>query len=720
VLLKILGGDILKILLVGEGCVEGRYIARRLYKEGHKLNWIAKEITEQLFDKDVKGNAYNIPIGSSRCKEVIKSNNIDTIVFLTSVYREKFENEETEYDSMLPDLHSILKYASEYNSIKRIAFMSSVELYNENNLTPILTDLKAGEMLCEAWSKQYEIPITIFRISSVYGEEFYDRAGYLGKVIGKMKESKRISTVFSKDAEIDLIYGGDIADAVYRALSENKTGTYNVVSEKPIKITEFFRILSDKYGYNFEVQYAQDNNRNYETCDAIRLKKELGWLPIHEFVKELDILDEIDNLNKTKKIVKVSEKKQQSKLMKLAKGLLENLLLFLLALIFKKFANDYTDLRFIDVRLMYVVMVGMVYGVKQGLVATVLASASYIYDLSTANIDISYLLYSINSWMPIVFYMIAGAWTGYMTDKRIDDMEAEKEEHAMLVEKYEFLRSLYNEMREVKEQLQKQILVSKDSFGRVYEIANELSNFKPDLIMFKAIRIIENVMETESVAIYLVANDDLTYARLMANSVNLQGKLSSSLKMDSLPGLKKAIENREFYVNIDLHSDYPAFAMPIVDNNKVVAIAMIYKLDYNKFSTFYQNLFRIVIGLIQQQLVNAYIYNNAVIKENYINGTVLNCEKEFKDKLETVISAKEELEFNFILVKVWDESSNIELSVFSDKVKRIMRNTDFAGINSKGEYNIVFMQATISDFDEIQKRFQKIGLNISLEDVVNE
>jgi nucleoside-diphosphate-sugar epimerase len=707
----------LKLLLVGEGCVEGRYIARRFYKEGYKINWITKENTEQLLDKDVKGNVYHIPIQSSRCREVIKSNVFDTIVFLTSGYREKFENEEEEYNSLIPELQLVLKYA---NEIKKFVFMSSVELCNEENLTPILTDLKAGEMLCEAWSKKYKIPISIFRISSAYGEEFYDRAGYLGKVIEKMKENKRISTVFSKDGEIDLIYGGDISDAVYRVLSENKTGTYTIVSERPIKITEFFTILSERYGYNFEIQYAQDYDRNNIICDANRLKKELGWLPFHEFVKELDILDKIDNLNRTKKIVKVREKKQDSKLTKVAKSLLENILLFLLAIIFKKFANDYADLRFIDVRLMYVVMVGMVYGVKQGLIATVLASASYIYELSTANIDISYFLYSINSWMPIVFYMIAGGWTGYMTDKRIDDMDTEKEEHAMLVVKHEFLLSLYNEMKEVKEQLQKQILVSKDSFGRVFEIANELSDFKPELIMFKAIRIIENIMETESVAIYLVDNDNLTYARLMTNSVNLQGKLSSSLKMDNLPGLTKAMEHQEFYVNKDLHSDYPAFAMPIVDNDKVVAIAMIYKLDYNKFSTFYQNLFRIVIGLIQQQLVNAYVYNNAMKKENYIEGTVLNSEKKFKDKLQTVISSKEELEFDFILVKVWDENSNIELTEFSDKVKRIMRNTDFAGINSKGEYNIVFMQATNSDFDNMQKRFQKIGLNSSLEDIVYE
>lgn len=710
----------MKILLVGNGCIEGRYIARRMHKEGHKINWITSDTTKQLLDKDIKANIYNIPIRSNRCKEVIKSNSIDTIIFLTSEYREKYENEEVTYESLLPELHSILNYANENKLIKRIIFMSSIEVNDVNNLTPIQTELKAGEMLCEAWSKQHETLITIFRISSAYGEEFYNNAGYLGKVVERMLDNKRISTIFSKSADIDLIYGGDIADAVYRALVEQKTGIFNTVSERPLQITEFFEILSERYSYNFEIQYTQSEEYNYKNIDAQRLKKELGWLPIHEFKKELDILEKMDNLNKTRKTVQVKEKKQQTKLAKFTKNLFENILLFVLTLLFKKYASDYTDLRFIDVRLMYVVIVGMIYGVKQGIVATILASVSYIYELHTANIDVSYLLYSINSWMPIVFYMIAGAWTGYMTDKRIDDMEAEKEEHAMLAEKYDFLRSLYNEIREVKEQLQKQILVSKDSFGRVYEIANELSNFKPELIMFKAIHIIEDIMETESVAIYLVANDDLTYARLMANSINLQGKLTPSLKMDSLPGLKKAMENREFYVNIDLHSDYPAFAMPIVDKNTVVAIAMIYKIDYNKFSTFYQNLFRIVIGLIQQQLVNAYTYNSAVAKENYIEGSVIHSENEFSDKLQTVIHAREELEFKFLLVKVWSDDSNIGLNELSDKMKSVMRNTDFAGKKNKGEYNIVFMQATIKDFGEIQKRFQKVGLNISLEDIADE
>lgn len=709
----------MRILLVGEGGVEGRYIARRFYKEGHKINWIVHGNTELLLDKDVKANVYHIPIGSSKCKDVIKSNSIDTIVFLTSGHREKFENEEIEYKTLIPDLQSVLKYISENNSVKRLVFMSSVELENEN-LTPILTDLRAGEMLCEAWSRLHDTAITIFRVSCAYGEEIYEQGGYLGKVIGKMKENKRISTLFSKDAQIDLVYGGDISDAVFRVLVENKTGIYNIVSERPIKITEFFKVLIERYDYNLEVQYAQNKDENYRACDAQRLKKELGWLPIHEFLEELGVLDQIDMLNNSRKVIRVKEIKKDSKFVKFLKSFIENILLFVLALLFKKFASDFTDLRFVDIRLTYVVIIGMIYGVKQGLVATVLASVSYIYELSLANIDISYLIYSLNSWMPIVIYMIAGAWTGYMTDKRIDDMEVEKEEHAIVIEKYEFLHSLYNEIREVKEQLQKQILVSKDSFGRVYEIANELSNFKPELIMFKAIRIIENIMEAESVAIYLVANNDLTYARLMANSVNLYSKLSSTLKVGELPGLKTAMENHEFYVNTDLNNDYPAFAMPIIDNNEVVAIAMIYKLDFNKFSTFYQNLFRIVIGLIQQQLVNAYLYNKAIVKENYIEATVINSEKEFKSKLQTMIDAKEELGFSYLFVKVWDEDSNLSIHTLSDKLKQVMRNTDFAGVNSKGEYHIVFMQVTDKDFEEIQKRFQEIGLNIIQEVVIDE
>jgi hypothetical protein len=124
--------------------------------------------------------------------------------------------------------------------------------------------------------------------------------------------------------------------------------------------------------------------------------------------------------------------------------------------------------------------------------------------------------------------------------------------------------------------------------------------------------------------------------------------------------------------------------------------------------------------LIQQQLVNAYTYNSAVVNENYIEGSVIHSEKEFSDKLQTVISAREELEFKFLLVKVWSDDTNIGLNELSAKMKSVMRNTDFAGKNSKGEYNIVFMQATIRDFDEIQKRFQKVGLNISLEDVADE
>ena len=50
-----------------------------------------------------------------------------------------------------------------------------------------------------------------------------------------------------------------------------------------------------------------------------------------------------------------------------------------------------------------------------------LAIASYVAALLHAQIDISYVFYSVESWIPFILYGVAGAFGGYWSDKKYDD-----------------------------------------------------------------------------------------------------------------------------------------------------------------------------------------------------------------------------------------------------------------------------------------------------------
>lgn len=153
---------------------------------------------------------------------------------------------------------------------------------------------------------------------------------------------------------------------------------------------------------------------------------------------------------------------------------LQNLGLFLLMLLLTGWTADWNDLRYVDVRLLYVVIVAISFGMRQGLLATVLAIASYVAALLHAQIDISYVFYSVESWIPFILYGVAGAFGGYWSDKKYDDYDSLADQYREQGERYDFLKELYREVVDVKNQLQRQIVVSRDSLGRLYSITEEL------------------------------------------------------------------------------------------------------------------------------------------------------------------------------------------------------------------------------------------------------
>ena len=108
------------------------------------------------------------------------------------------------------------------------------------------------------------------------------------------------------------------------------------------------------------------------------------------------------------------------------KALSETLLLFLFTCFLLNLSAGFGDLKYVDVRLMFVAVISCLHGLRFGLLSILLASLSYIWSLTRAQIDISYLLYSVDTWVPFVVYGITGASISYVTDRFRDERESLK------------------------------------------------------------------------------------------------------------------------------------------------------------------------------------------------------------------------------------------------------------------------------------------------------
>ena len=321
---------------------------------------------------------------------------------------------------------------------------------------------------------------------------------------------------------------------------------------------------------------------------------------------------------------------------------LQNLGLFLLMLLLTGWTADWNDLRYVDVRLLYVVIVAISFGMRQGLLATVLAIASYVAALLHAQIDISYVFYSVESWIPFILYGVAGAFGGYWSDKKYDDYDSLADQYREQGERYDFLKELYREVVDVKNQLQRQIVVSRDSLGRLYSITEELQSPSPRTVCVKTIGVMEDIMECESAALY-IHQDGGNFGRLMACSQGLSSTLAPSVDLEKRPKLQEAMERRELYVNTELDPDYPAMAMPICDGETAIGMAVLYQLDPQQYTVYYKNLFQTLTRMIQDNLIRAVRYQRQNWEKLTLPGTLVLTKEAFAQELSALRLSKEEL-----------------------------------------------------------------------------
>src|SRR5699024_11044737 len=137
-----------------------------------------------------------------------------------------------------------------------------------------------------------------------------------------------------------------------------------------------------------------------------------------------------------------------------------------------------------------------------GLVAVVRASLSYVYSLASCYVDVSSLLYSVDTWVPFVIYAVTGSLLGYLTGRRRDEMEALRRKARQQEEKCAQLQAVQGETLEIKSRLQQRITAERHSFADLYRIVQELDALDPPQILQHTVGIVEDLLQCGHVAVY--------------------------------------------------------------------------------------------------------------------------------------------------------------------------------------------------------------------------
>ena len=711
-----------RVLFVGSYDPAGSGIATRLYREGCRVSWLTAEPERELWGSKVHGKVFRRTVNYQQCSQILKGESVDCIVILTGAAREGFGAASGLERGQLLLMLSPLLQAAAAEKVQKVCFLSSLSLEDQVLLPPGLEELRAAERVTISFCQEQKISLLTVRLGCVYGEGMMDFDGVMGNLLRAMDRKEDVACPLTAQSQLDLIQVPDAADAVYRLLNMDAAGPVDLFTGRTVTAQQLCETAARAAGWQGDLRYGR-REQHGPAGSGQDVRRLCGWMPFYPFdshgaeaiARELERVREREARAGQKQ-----RRRERAQTHSLLYDTAQNLLLFAVAAVVASLTPDWSDLRFVDVRLLYVMIVAITFGMRQGLLATALATVSYLGSQLQAGIDASYVLYNVGSWIPFVIYGVAGAFGGYWSDKKRDTYENLSNEYREQQDRYSLLEDLYRELLDVKNQLQKQIVISRDSFNRLYAVTEDLDDPNPRMVLIRTVRVIEEIMEGGSVAIYLRVRADKRYGRLMACSDQLSRRLQPSLDFEAVPRLQETMQTGAMYVNKELDPQYPAFAMPVSNGSFSIALVELYDLPASQYTIYYRNLFQTLVQMVQHNLVQAYTYQMENREKLFVPGTDILTAEAFARERKTLQMASEEYGYPSSIARILPVEQaggqGLAPAQLSGRAEPLLRGTDLLGMGQDGQVRAGFLYLDRASRPVVEHRFALHGLRLVWED----
>lgn len=637
-------------------------------------------------------------------KAVLETYDFDLIVFfsgdLTFHTTEKNDAEE---------LREVLKYAGSLQKDAKIIYFSSLDsAFSEKSDRGIISAAK--EKLCEFYAKRTDLDIKVIQIPYLYSGSF--EQDFLYKVFDKFYHNKPVSLNLAPDDKTHFISQQDLSQLLIRLVDNWKSGTGVLTVSDEFNIsfdtlsTEISRICGKKICLVAEAPVDTLKMTN----KAIR--NEYGWF------SKVSILEEIDE--EYEKFVTAKREKTQTFWDKSKKWIekhsliikiVELALLFMVTELLLHLTDSAVIFSIVDFRMAYIVIMATVHGLNFGLAAAGLSSVSWLAAKVSTGTNLLTIFYEPTNWLPFVFFVLVGALCGYVKLRKDDTIRFVTEQNRLLEDKLVFTRDIYDDVYREKRDLKKQIIGSKDSFGKIFDITRKLDTVELHRLYLRIMETFEEILENKTISVYSI-NKDSTFGRLEVTSRDIVDSVSKSISIETYTPIIEALNQGEIWRNTQLKPEFPMYAAGVYRGKELVMLIFIWHTTTEQRSLYYVNLFRILRDLVQMSLLRAYDYNQAIYSQQYIENTHIMNVEAFEENLKNIKALAEKKVSSFVLLEFENEGRSF--TEMEELLQRKVRTNDILGATEDGKVRLLLSGAAEKDLPFILPRFESTGLTISV------
>lgn len=702
----------------------------KLNKEGHRVfalsgSTFSRNKYPKVFEQ------YNFKYDSPVLQEVIESMNPDAAIFLGAHDTNYSGNvEQGEIVSYTTGLINLLMSLSSLHKHIRFLYLSHEKVFQTTHDLPVderedanpngpwENAVRQGELTTINYREASAIDPVVLRLDHVYGM-FKSRADitepfrtmcsdgiYQDKIVAN--DNNRLSLLYVRDA-VEYIYTMLVAETHEQIL-------YHLSSEKVYSEGEIANFIAN--GLSDERKHVEVETRTLGTpfnltLSPQRFREEFGG---KVFDKPENTVPQVAaHVRKYQKrfFEQIEEQKEST-----ASRFLSKLKLLLgvtvpyietgvMFIPFFMLNNRATGSRFfanLDFLLLYVLLFAIIFGQQQALFAAILATVGYIfrqqYERSSLDVLLDY-----NTYVWIAQLFILGLVVGYMKD-RLKAIRGENQtEQEYLNTRLDDISEINTTNVHIKNILETQLINQNDSFGKVYEITSQLDQYAPEDVLFYAAEVVAKLIHSNDVAIYQVSNR--SFARLFAATSAQARVLGASLEYQKLEAMYAEIKEERVFINKTMDTQYPLMADALFSEGEMQLIIMVWGIPWDSMNMSQANMLRITGFLIQNSVLRANRYMEALESQRYLGDTKVLETEAFAGLLRAYMNARNRNLTEFVLLRVdlgekkWDDASR--------EIVKALRNSDYMGQLSDGEFYVLLSNTSPSNAGFVMNRFDKMG-----------
>ena len=569
----------------------------------------------------------------------------------------------------------------------------------------------AKESLCDWYFKEKNLDIKVVRIPYLYSS--VHKKDFLNKIFTALYTDKTVILPESQGASCFFLSEWDLSELLNRLVDgwSPGNGALTVADEFKLTFSDFADALR-KIKPEAKIDFTGENKGKTLAINNKALRNEYGWFSRISVALDMEeqwqrYLEMVGHkeLNWWQKIVEWFKK--ATPIVKVT----ELFLLFIITELLIWLTDSAVLFSIVDFRMAFIVIMATMHGLSMGMSAAALSSVSWLIAKLIGGTNILTIFYEPSNWLAFIFFFLIGGLCGYIRIKNDDTISNLESENGLLEEKLLFTRELYNDTFNEKRDLKKQIIGSKDSFGKIFDVIRHLDTVESRELYLKIMDTFEDILENKSISVYSVTENS-AFGRLEVASRDVIAEVSRSISLDAFKPVIDKLEKGESYRNTELAQGLPMYASGVTNNGKLTLLIFLWHAAPDQRSLYYVNLFKIMCDLAQISLLRAYEYNLTVQDAQYIENTHIMGKDAFEKTYQSFKRMAERKVFTYVLLGV--DGKGKSLKELDEMLHSKVRVNDILGIDEAGEVKILLSQASKKDLEFVLPRFADLDVEISV------